>query len=190
MRHKIQIVHIFLLLLFWCSQGYAKDEGWAVFQSEIIKPAPEVWKTEDWNDFQSFERQTFPHYTFEYPKNWQFTGYSVFNDRFGEKIAEISPGVIALAPNQTCYDSKRLTPNGKTNFKPFNFGEVSGFRGYSEVEFDDSPKLFLVYSYCIQKSDLAFLMTFLSPKSKPDMSKIFERVVRSFRFTEPVPNTK
>jgi hypothetical protein len=190
MRYKFEVSHIVFLLLFWCSQGYAKDDEWTVFQSEIITPAPVVWKTEDWNDFKPLREQKFPHYSFAYPKNWQFTGYSVFNNGFGEKTAEISPGVITLSPNQTCFDSERATPNGKTNFRPFNFGEVRGFRSYSEVKFDDSPKTFHVYSYCLQKSELAFLMTFISPKTKPDMSKVFEKVVRTFRFVVPVQDTK
>lgn len=186
MRHKIILSILTLALITSYSTAIAQESKWTVFSSDAIDPKPIVWQTEDWNNYTEAENVPFRGYTFEYPKQWSFAGYSVFHDNKGRKVAEIAPGVITLAPTQRCFD-KSLTDTPHTRSRPFRLGHVEGrFVVMSNVVFDDSPEEFRVHSYCIQEKHLTFTVTFLERSNQPELSKVFRHIIRSFKFANPV----
>jgi hypothetical protein len=184
MRHKLALLTLVLAVVASIPTAIAGNNDWIVFSSTAITPRPVVWQTEDWNDYQEAEGVPFRDYTFEYPKRWSFTGYSVFEDDKGRKVAEIAPGVIALSPTQKCFDK---APAGAPipNHKAFRMGHVKGRYLVSDVVFEDSPEKLRIHSYCIQEMHYAFTIMFLERKNHPGLSSVFRHIIRSFKFAKP-----
>ena len=180
MRHKLATIPaITLALIVGHSRAIAQDSEWLVFSSNVITPMPIAYQTEDWSDYKKAEGMAFRGYTFEYPKRWAFTGYSVFEDEKGRKVAEIAPGVIALAKNQHCFESAGQRAH---RYKTFRFGAVKGRVIVGDTTFDDSPENFRVYSYCIEQDRYAFTVMFLERKLGPSLAATFRKIIRSFQF--------
>lgn len=152
---------------------------WATFSSDVITPKPVVWETEDWHDFAQSKDAPFLRYSFRYPTEWSFTGHSVFVDARKRKVAEIAPGVVALAKNQRCFDS---SAQSAPRSKAFRLGSVKGRVIMEDVVFHDSPEKFRNYFYCIEQERYAFTVIFLERRSGQSMAGPFQEIIRSFRF--------
>ena len=153
-------------------------DDWATFSSDIIAPKPVVWTTGDWGDFVPSRDAPLPRYWFRYPSDWSFTGYSVFQDAKNRKVAEIAPGVVALAKNQRCFDS----PEQAARYKTFRLGSVVGRVIREDTELYDSPEKYRTYFYCIEHNHYAFTFMFLERKSGQPMASTFQKIIRSFQF--------
>lgn len=178
MRHRTTRSFVFAALL--ASYSIASTGGdWATFSSDVITPKPVVWETKDWNDFSQSKDAPFLRYSFSYPSEWSFTGYSVFVDARQRKVAEFVPGIVALAKNQRCFDSP-----GKNapRYKAFRLGSVKGRVVIADVVFHDSPEKFRSYHYCVEHERYAFTVVFLDRKSEQAMANTFQKIISSFRF--------
>ncbi|MBK6851585.1 MAG: hypothetical protein IPG93_08235 [Burkholderiales bacterium] len=169
------------------STATARDSEWIVFSSDVITPLPSTFQTEDWGEYIRAEDVEFRGYTFEYPRRWAFTGYSVFDDEKGRKVAEIAPGVIALAPSQSCFDKAPPDTVSDGRARSFRYEGVEGKFNVSNVVFDDSQEEFRVHSYCIQEKRLAFTVTFLERSNQPKLPSEFRHIIRSFKFVKTAP---
>lgn len=154
-------------------------DNWVTFSSDAINPKPVVWLTDDWDNYSISKATPFRRYSFNYPSGWTFTGYSVFKDAKKRKVAEIAPGVIALAKDQHCFES---AGQRAPRYKTFRFGAVKGRVIVGDTTFDDSPENFRVYSYCIEQDRYAFTFMFLERKSEPSLAATFRKIIRSFQF--------
>lgn len=179
MRHRTIRSLVCAALLASCSIASIGGDSWATFNSNVIAPKPAVWKTEDWDNFSVSKDAPFLRYSFRYPSEWSFTGYSVFEDAKKRKIAEIAPGVVMLGRNQRCFDSSE---QGASRPKAFRLGSVKGRVLIKDVVAYDSPENFRNYFYCIEHEHYAFTVFFLERKSEQSMASTFQEIIRSFRF--------
>lgn len=178
MQHRLTRSLVFAALL--ASYSIASTGAdWANFNSDVITPKPVVWKTENWNDFSQSKDTPFLRYSFRYPSEWSFTGYSVFEDARKRKVAEIAPGVVALATNQRCFDSSEQSA---PRYKAFRLGSVKGRVIVEDFVFHDSPVKFRHYSYCIEHERSAFTVNFQERKSEQSKAGTFQKIIRSFHF--------
>jgi hypothetical protein len=138
-----------------------------------------VWKTDDWVDYEEAEVEVFPHYTFSYPRDWTFTGHSVFNDGRGNKVAELMPGVVRLSAGQRCFGL-----SGRISDGPFRFGNVRGRVVVFTTQFDDSDETYRVHEYCVQKGDYAFVIRFYELAHRSSSAATFRSVVRSIKLAQ------
>jgi hypothetical protein len=188
MRHSGNTAVASALLLALVIDGAHASE-WTTFTSDAISPAPLTYTTADWDTYTSDAAVAFRHYRFEYPKQWIFTGYSVFTVASGSKVAEIAPGVVALSSKQTCFDNAQLTEDRAVR-KAFRLGRAKGVVVTSDVLFHDVQKPIRVHSYCIEEGRYAFRITFLEGRGRTQSASVFRRVVSSFRFVASATEEK
>lgn len=179
MRLRLMRPLIFAASLACYSLASLAGDGQALFNSDIISPKPVVWETSDWNSYTESTAAPYRRYSFNYPSEWSFTGYSVFEDAMGRKVAEISPGVVTLAKGQRCFE---VPKQRALRYKSFRLGAVKGRVIVADAVFDDSPEKFRVYSYCIEQEHHAFVITFLDRKTERQLAKTFRQIIRSFKF--------
>jgi hypothetical protein len=94
MRHSVHAAFAYVFLLAPVADACLASE-WATFTSDVINPAPVTYTTADWDAYTEAAAVAFRHYQFEYPKQWTFTGYSVFVIASGNKVAEIGRCPVA-----------------------------------------------------------------------------------------------
>ena len=185
MRHKRSHPLIGVFLLACSAAVFAQDEKWITFTSHTITPKPLTWQTEDWEFYTEAKGVPFQRYTFKYPEEWTFTGYSVFTANNERKIAEIAPGVVLLPPNRKCFDNATFESLEDVQHQPFRFGRVRGRVVVANMVTVDTAALLRVYAYCIQEGGYAFRVNFIAQTDEPQKASVFRRVIRSFRFLGP-----
>lgn len=117
----------------------------------------ELYETIDWSAYSFLPEN--PKFTLQYPENRAFDG-TIFYYK-NTKVAEFSPGVVKLQEGQKCFDvdgedlmwtseliSKTAVENGmKKISKIYTMGQDSLWEWYG-------------HSYCIERENMAFVMTF------------------------------
>jgi len=135
-----------------------------------------------WSDLKS---KIPDHYVFSinYPSIWK-VGTSVFDDEKGNKVAEYSPGIIALQQNQPCFVESPYYKEDIISQNQIIIGKYQGELQISRVGYEGgSPNwngTWYPNTYCIRVSNtLAFKMTFYEYSEKPLNSKLYERIISS-----------
>lgn len=135
-----------------------------------------------WGDLKS---TTPDHYIFSinYPTNWK-VDTSVFDDEKGHKVAEYSPGIIELRPDQQCFEKNNYVQEEIIDQHPVNIGRYEGELQISRVMYEGgSPNwtgIWYPNAYCVRVSNnIAFKMTFYENAEKPRNSILYERILSS-----------
>ncbi len=145
-----------------------------------------AWATKDW-EYYSESAEAFPPFTFEYPAGWVFDGYSVFYLPNGHKVAELLPGlgIVKLKEHQECFDHLVIDPSDKPVIRPIKIEKLIGKKIETLSLEDDGHHPWRTSRYCLSDGKFAFLMYFYSDSRNTGSKKIFDRLISTFRFTQP-----
>ncbi len=143
--------------------------NWKTYQSTNN----DVAYTSDWSDFQ-FKPGVIA-YEFRYPTDWILDS-GVFSDSKGNKVAEILPGAVSLAPGQTCFDRPYNNFEGRTELVSQGNINIAGLQGVRRIEK-------VSVTYCLVKNNEAFEMVFYADPPTSEKQKSFDQILSTFQFT-------
>lgn len=154
--------------------------GWKIYQSSM-NSSNEIAITEDWFDF-SFEQGDIP-FSFQFPDDWN-VNYGVFDDTHGKKIAELLPGAVKLKQGQHCFDTPYDSNKSQGQLRLISRENiiVNNQKGVKEVEayYD----IHYPITYCLEKDNQAFIITFYEDKLNSDLRSTFDKVMSTFKFLQ------
>lgn len=147
------------------------NEGWKKFSSDIL-----AFSTDDWGIYLPAG-----NFSIEYPSNWTLNGTVFFNSD-DKKVAEFSPGIVALKSGQKCFDSSSSEgPKAELISKTdVTIGELQGVLKIEKQDLD-SPTTEHWYSnsYCLASDEEAFVMSFYEYQLNSKDRSTFNKVISS-----------
>ena len=164
--------------------------NWKTYKAQEENP----FSTDDWYT-HSYGQKARILYSFRYPSEWT-SEYSVFYDATGNKISELSPGIVILKPGQKCLDKNVDYENsqGRIEFVSQQNVNITGYngalrisKGFTEPGLDRNGKsvmgtLNYDYTYCLSEGNKAFVITFYDQELNSKKRKLFDQILSTFRF--------
>ena len=184
MRHRSLPLVVALAVLVLATSACLAEDGaaagkWRILDSTALAQKI-VWETEDWDNFTRAET-AYPAFSFSYPAEWKFNGYSVFTTSTDVKIAELTPGVVRLGTRQDCF-ANADAKNGVVPGRAIRVGKFHGRKVVGKFEDDDSGSIWHHVGYCLTDGEFAFLISFTLKHRDALLERQFARVVSSFQF--------
>lgn len=192
---KIRSIILFVIIIsLFFGLSFSKTTSKKFIYSEN---KPNVFSTYNWFEYHSENKIV--KYSFEYPSNWSFNSSSVFTDQNGQKIAELLPGVVILKKNQRLL---QVIEGGPSNYhqdedevprpvlisnQSIDFARYKGIRVVKSVVATDGRGTFIEWypiTYYLQDKNRVFIINFYERELNSDLRKIFDDVVKSFKFID------
>jgi len=144
-------------------------------------------KGKEWKKYISNSNIPF---TLLYPRNWKLET-SVFIDEKGNKVAEFIPGIEEKKEGEPCFDKYAQSHNsnyylGTIKQAPITIGRYTGELQITKVGYEGgSPNwdgIWYPNTYCLQRDNKAFYMTFYEYSEKPTQQKLYEQILTTLKF--------
>ncbi len=152
--------------------------------NEIITQPATLKHESDWKTFKTKKTEEI-QFIFEYPGNWKFNDSSIFHNELDNKVAEFSPGVILLNNDQKCFNSPHNDYSGRIKLisqENFIIENNSGVKKITETKTEKG--VWYPNSYCLQKENKAFNITFYEINLNSEKRQVFDKIISSFKFIE------
>jgi hypothetical protein len=150
---------IFLIVYFYKLSINGGENGW----KNLLVKNTDVFVTDSW--FAYNKSKNTGSFSIAVPDNWQLKG-SVFHDKNNKKVAELSPGLVYLNPNQKCFDRGWSNEYGVSEFISLEDIKIGSLVGKLLIERSEAwdgtinNKYWYPYFYCLSNSNTAFTITF------------------------------
>lgn len=140
-----------------------------------------IFTTSNWTSFEHTENKNDYAFTFEYPVYWSLNG-NIFSDASGKKVAELSPGVVLLKPDQKCFDNQG-PGTGSTDVISKTPIIIGSYQGILEIDkIVGGLSNWTGVWYCLVNKDKAFLITFYEYEKIPNNTFIYEKILSTLKF--------
>lgn len=147
-----------------------------------------IFSTDDWSTYSPKNNGQSFSFSIKYPGDWKYYGY-VFDDAQGNKIAEFSPGPIALKAGQKCFDAKEEQEDSRFEILSQMNITIGGMQGALRIEksmYEDVENRKAGYwypnTYCLMDGEKAFAMSFYEKELNSSNRDSFKKIISTLRF--------
>lgn len=167
------------------SKSLVNNEGKSSKWNNLSIKSANIFITNNWLEYSPTD--TYGKFTIAFPNNWTING-SVFSNQDGEKIAELSPGLVGLKPNQSCFDSEwNGDYAGESQFISLNNIRIGSLEGKLLIEkteaWNGTPndEYWYPHFYCLSNGKNAFVMTFYEKTIESNNEKLYDRILSTLK---------
>lgn len=159
------------------------NTNWKSYNSRPGDPAA---TTDNWWNYNFKEPFSYYKYSFRYPNNWK-NDSGILTDEKGDKVAEVSPGVVLLKDNQKCFDKYYVGEYTPATFELIVQEDIklAGLSGsLKKMRITIGNNVSYEFYYCLMNNKKAFVMFFSSNKPNIDNQTLFDQILSTFKFTD------
>ena len=163
----------------------SEENKWLNYTNYIVKNTS-IFTTNNWFEYNITDASS--DFSIAFPSDWKTTDTITFSNQHNLKIAEFSPGLVRLKPNQACFDIPWSNEYGESELISQSNIEVGLFKDTLIIEKSKtwdgttSDGYWYPHFYCLSNGNQAFVITFFERKLESNEEELYDEILSTFVF--------